>query len=188
MITHPLFIEMMNEHKAILSLIANAESKLQEPCFKKLLIEIHEVAEQKHHHKEETLLFKKIYLNKHIHEGGPMCTFFYDFHMMERPRQKVEKIIQKELSIEPHQNEILITKCPLVIPIEEHQSGKDLLIYLIENFENLDPQLKKSYFELYKSIQVSHINKEENCLYRMCADLLSPQEADEILEEWKKAS
>jgi hemerythrin-like domain-containing protein len=183
---HPLFQVLMEEHKKILSKLAQIDLSPRRDQWLPLLDEIMQLIEMDHHFKEEKLLFSRIYMNPKINAGGPMCSLFFDFHMSEKIKEQVECITSTPLMIEPHQEDILKTHCPLTLPIEEHQAGKDLLKYIIKNMTHLKDKEISQYLSLYKQIQFSHIQKEENCLYHLCSNLLTSQEADEILELWNQ--
>lgn len=183
-LSHPLFALLIEEHKVIVGLLEKIDLCQSKEELKKLAQDLWDFAELKHHHKEEVLLFKQIYLNPKTREGGPMCGLFFDFHMAEKVKEKIEKITQKPLSEEDHQVDIIKSQSPLNIPMEEHRSGKDLLRFILDSFSKMDLESLKKFMKSYEKIQINHFQKEENCMYPMCASLLTVAEADLIYEKW----
>ncbi|MCB0349482.1 MAG: hypothetical protein KDD37_11650 [Bdellovibrionales bacterium] len=185
-ISHPLFQQLVKEQSTIIDLLAQLDLCENNDDLKKLSLNLQTFAEIQHHEKEERLLFTTIYQNQKIHEGGPMCSLYFDLHQFENRKVKVEQIIGRTIKHTHQQAMLLKNRTPLVIPIEEHQSGRDLLAYILEKVDHTAFAINKINLELYKNIQVNHIKKEANCLYHMCAGLLSKDTADEILAEWIK--
>lgn len=174
----------MEEHKVIVGLLEKIDQTGSKEDLQKLAQELWNFAELKHHHNEEALLFEAIYKNPKTREGGPMCSLFFDFHISERVREKVEKITKNPISEESHQIDIIKSNSPINIPMEEHRSGKDLLKFILSSIPTMDLESLKKFMNTYKKIQINHFQKEENCLYPMCASLLTIAEADLIYEKW----
>ncbi len=186
-ISHPLFQILNDEHARILNILSKLDISTSNHDLLLLSQELQSFAEIQHHEKEEKLLFTAIYENKKIHEGGPRCSLYFDLHIFENTKAQVEKIIGHALTRTAHQSVLLEKQTPLTIPIEEHQSGRELLVHILNRLHNNEDFLEnKKKLEFYKSIQINHINKEKNCLYHMCAQLLSKESADEILTTWIK--
>jgi hemerythrin-like domain-containing protein len=185
-ISHPFFQKLMGEHREILSELESLKGLTNLSSLKGQVERIWELAEQRHHHNEEFYLFSRIYLDPRLLAGGPMCSLYFDVHMSEGVKEQVERIIGGPLKREAHQEPILQTKCPLTIPIEEHQASKSLLDFILKNIDQLEIGAVMAYLELYKKIQFSHIQKEDNCLFHLCSSLLTSQEADQILEQWNQ--
>lgn len=185
-VEHPLFQQISWEHERILQCCSQFETA----SGKKELVEItkrlwHLVVED-HHHKEESLLFSRIYKHPRISEGGPQCGFYFHLHMLNRAKDVVEDITKRPLRITPLQREIIDSGAPLAVPIEEHRGGKDLLEFILSHEKKMDFDLIKKYLTVFKTHLVSHIQKEEKCFYHLCASLLTTEEADKIFEQWKK--
>jgi hemerythrin-like domain-containing protein len=183
---HPLFQQISGEHQRILSALSRLETAEKKEELVELTRWLWKWVVEDHHHKEESLLFEKIYRNPRINEGGPQCGLFFHLHMLSRAKDAVEAITGRPLRITPLQQEIVDSGAPLAVPIEEHRGGKDLLQFILDNEEQLDFDLMKKYLTIFKTHLVSHIQKEEKCLYHLCASLLTTEEADKILEQWKK--
>lgn len=183
-IQHPLFKLIISEHTEVKNLMASADIANQD-SFRSSLNKIWQLNEVEHHHKEEIFLFNQVYQHPLIHSGGPMCGLFFDFHMFENFKTQVEAITQHPLNQEPHQASMIEGGSPIVIPLEEHRAGKDLLNDLIKNFDKFSDENRRKYFDLYKTIQLSHFQKEEECFFHLCAMLLSTDQADSILKQWQ---
>lgn len=143
-------------------------------CFNKI--------ECNHHKKEEEFLFDKVRNNPKIQAGGPMCTMYFDGHILQ-PSLPIANALVIEIKGSPSQLDVPTelkvdqeNKSPLCIPEEDHFSGQVLLeeIRLLlpqeRNTETLN-QIRK-YFDLYYYIQRRHFDREENCFFRMCAELI----------------
>ena len=177
-ISHPLFELVKLEHQKILSMLKNSDLTLEN------LKKIKSYAENHHHYLEETLLFSKVIQNPMIQGGGPMCGLFFDYHLFENFKQKVEAITKYPLSLKPYQQKILSTQSPIAVPMEEHRSGHDLINYMIDQFDKLSSAELNEYFNFYQEIQERHFKKEEECFLLLCCDLLTKSDADSIYESW----
>ncbi len=178
---HDLFLQIISEHEHCLSLIEQAVTIVQK---KQILDWLWIEIENKHHNKEDTLIYPVLFKKKKMTEGGPFCTLYFDEHIMNRPSDKVKSLINKEPSWQPHQIFYKENQSPLNIPLEEHRSLRELLVYLIENQQNLTDQHFLKIYEGYVSLLKLHVAKEEKCFFRVCETCLSQTELDEILSKW----
>lgn len=186
-INHILFEHMRAEHRQIeqrLELLDDTTNFIE---LKKTAEWLWEFSELKHHFKEETILFPAIVNHPRITEGGPMCGLYFDFHMLNNPVTTVQKIIPL-LSFEEHQKLFYSRGSPLTIPIDEHRCGKSLLKFVLDQWNMMEPGKIATLLKLYQEIQISHIRKEETCLFFLCANLLTAEQADQLFEDWKNFS
>lgn len=183
-INHRLFKLILQEHQLILEKLEAINPHNPQ----KDLLEWHlEFSENFHHKKEEVILFKEILKNPKISEGGPMCTLYYDLFMNDRPLTKLQKITGLKVIPEDHQKEFFITSSPLQVPIEEHQTTKTIISYLLKNWEALSTQNRSDLYTNYLEIQRLHIEKENTCLLPMCTQLLNTDKADELALLWESS-
>lgn len=184
---HPLFKLLIQEQKDIAQILDQVSSSTHEAQLIDLAKNLWETAELGHHHREEVYLFEAIYLKPKIKEGGPMCTLYFDCHINERVRENVERVVQHPVSETPDQTRMIQSQSPIIIPLEEHRSGKDLLQHILDKGTATPFDELKKWMFLYKKIQTDHFKKEQNCMYPMCTGLLTQDEADRIYEKWTKS-
>lgn len=178
---HNLFLQIISEHEQCLSRIEQSITIDQKKdILNWLWIEI----ENKHHYKEESLIYSVLAQKKKLTEGGPFCTLYFDEHITNRPNDKVKVLIQKEPSWQPHQLIYKVNQSPLNIPLEEHRALRELLVYLLENQQNMSDQQFLKIYENYVSLLKHHNTKEEKCFFRVCETCLSQTELDDILSKW----
>lgn len=184
-VDHALFGQIRTEHLEVEKHLELLDANLDITELKNLTNFLWNFNELEHHYREETILFAAVAVKPRITEGGPMCALFFDFHMAEKPLQKAKDITKEEPRIETHQKTFYEMGSPLRIPIDEHRSGKMILEYILKNWDNLgESEIKKNLMQ-YKTIQISHFKKEEECLFYLCANILSIEEADGLFEQWK---
>ena len=181
-VTHPLFEIIKSEHRLI-------EAALQKINSKEILrsdIEwLWEFTEIKHHQKEELILFQTVSENPRISEGGPMCALYFDLQMADSPIERCQRVTQQIPKIEEHQKRYFDQSSPLRIPVNEHRSGKEILRHMLASWTQLKTEEIFCLLEEYKYIQLNHILKEESCFFHLCANLLNPSQADQMLAQWK---
>lgn len=178
---HDLFLQIILEHEQCLSRIEQANTITQR---KDILGWLWTEIENKHHYKEESLIYPVLAQKKKLTEGGPFCTLYFDEHITNRPNDKVRALIQKEPSWQSHQLVYKENQSPLNIPLEEHRSLRELLAYLIENQKNLSNQQFLRIYENYVDLLKHHNTKEEKCFFRVCETCLTQTELDDILSKW----
>ena len=178
---HDLFLQIISEHEQCLSRIELAITIAQK---KDILDWLWTEIENKHHFKEESLIYPVLAQKKKLTEGGPFCTLYFDEHIVNRPSDKVKALIQKEPSWQSHQLIYKENQSPLSIPLEEHRSLRELLVYLIENQKNISDQQFLKIYDNYVNLLKHHNTKEEKCFFRVCEICLSQIELDEIFSKW----
>jgi len=185
-IDHILFEEIRAEHRQIQQRLELLNQTVNFIELKQTAQWLWEFSELKHHFKEETILFPAVVNHPRITEGGPMCGLYFDFHMLNNPVTMVQKVIPSALSFEDHQNIFYERGSPLTIPVDEHRCSKGLLKFILDEWDTLEPSKITELLKMYQDIQVSHIRKEESCLLFLCANLLTPEQADQLFNAWKK--
>lgn len=177
--SHPLFDTICLEHRqisAFMSQLTPENNSLQ-------LLHLGERIEELHR-KEEYLLFHTLFKNPRLREGGPMCSYFFDQHLSESPIQKIQEKIERPIEIPNHLKLIWQEKSPLCIPISEHLAIYNLVFHLQQQKNHV---CLKDINKIAQMIS-SHFDKEENCLFHIVKNLLTPPELDEILEKWEQFS
>jgi len=127
MINENAFEILKNDHNEFLHVFHKnikdmVENKTYESAHK-ILSYCYLFLEKYHHEFEEVYLFKEASKNKKIKHGGPICTYYYDIQMSNKPLLKV----YQELGIKKHsiQKEHIPSffvdefeyKLPIVIPL-----------------------------------------------------------------------
>lgn len=182
-----------NEHKVLTNIFDREFVKAkQSQDWNSLYSMCQDLFENNHHEKEEKFIFEILKTNVKIKSGGPLCTYYFDFHMnnpsLRRALDATKKITGQTL--EPNwsqlMNEIIEKNLPLAIPGEDHEAGRIILrgiqFQLSQNSTNI-PALGtgiESLFNTYFDIQKSHFEREENCFFNMCMNLISPSEWTDI--------
>ncbi len=151
-----------------------------------------------HHHNEEIFLFSAVRNHPRLREGGPFCTLYFDQHLANPSLQKAQHVIKKVLGQEiiPQWSKELQSdralNLPLVIPGEDHEAGRLLLIAAQKVLKlpfcaDVQNSLKM-LFETYREIQVFHFEREEKCFLKMCKALLSSEQWRNVALDFKKNS
>lgn len=182
--THPLINRLIQEHRLIEKLIDQVKQTVSKQEKRRILVKIFAINEIQHHHFEERLLFKKAAEKEKIREGGPYCVLYYDQHISNPPIERIEKRINKKITLKAHQIDYYKNHSPVCIPIDEHRTGEAIIKYMILNFEKLTDNEFENYFNEYTIIQKQHFKKEEGCFFCMISNLLSVSELDELLVLW----
>lgn len=181
LIDHPLFLQIKDEHDQIRLLVNEYK---ENPSELSLLNKIEQLAELEHHTKEEHLLFTHMLNFEVVNSGGPLCMLYLDDYIMNHPIETCKKLTGTEPNIGDHLKEFFDRGSAMRIPINDHLGGKSILKYLIENFENFSTEMRNSLFHHYQKIQFTHMEKEENCFFYVCANFLTQSSADEIYRKW----
>ncbi len=191
---HSLLDFFKNEHAA-LSAIFEREFKLAQGS--KNWSTLHSFCklqfEGNHHEKEEKFIFEAVKDNCKIKSGGPLCTYFFDGHMTNPSLRRAIEIsrIQTGLILEPTWTPLMKAirdkNLPLMIPGEDHEAGR-IILRGVEHLLNLEPSKHthakiEVLYETYIEIQKTHFDREENCFFRMCSDLIPSQQWDQIYFE-----
>lgn len=181
-IDHGFFRLIIDEHRLITDRLRSIKN-LQD--LKANLNWLWDFIEMHHHKKEEIILFKSVANNKKLSEGGPFCTLYYDMQIATNPIQICEKLTGKAPPIEANQKIYYDTKSPLCIPLDDHRSGCAILKYLKDNIDSLSEAESWNLFENYRTLMISHMEKEEKCFLRMCVNLMSPKQCDDCYNLWQ---
>jgi len=181
---HPLFLQIKKEHTALRELLVTLTPQIDMAELKHLL----DHYELLHHKKEEELIFKPLLDHPLLGEGGPLCVYYFDEQVVAPPRQAVQSLTGQEVKWLSHQKEFQNKHTPLAVPVDEHRSTYSLIQYYLDHFSELSLEKKNAILALYKRIQFSHMEKEENCFFHVMIRLLSDQELDEIWHKWQNYS
>lgn len=149
--------------------------------------------EENHHAKEEQFIFDAVKENDKIKSGGPLCTYYFDFHManpsLHRAIETTKKItgLTFEPEWSPQMKEIRDLNLPLAIPGEDHEAGR-IILRCIDNLlsrvtsDQTQEQIE-ILFKNYIEIQKEHFDREENCFFKMCTNLILPEKWEQIYLE-----
>ncbi len=178
-----LFGLIKSEHERLLKLVDGATSIARQ---KEILSALWEFGEEQHHAREEVLLFSRLLDKDRLREGGPFCVLFFDEHIVNSPRSRVQALLGSEPSWLPHQLQFKERHSPLSIPVEEHRSMRHLLQYLLQRQNTLSDQRFAVLFAVYAEILRHHVAKEEKCFFCLCEKLLTTEELEQIEDEWRQ--
>lgn len=181
LINHPLFLQIKSEHDQIRNLIIEYNASM-EPLT--ILKKLEHFAELEHHTKEENLLFSHLLNFEAVNSGGPLCMLYLDDYILNNPIDVCKKTTGSVPTIDNHLEKFFEKGSAMRIPINDHLGGRTILRFLIDNFENCSTEQRISLFDNYKRIQINHMEKEENCFFYVCANLLTQSSADEIYQKW----
>lgn len=179
---HDLFKFIHQEHQKIEALI---ESCTHEGLSKNTLKDLLLFAVKQHHFNEEELLFKIVGQDPRLVNGGPLCMYFMDDYVLNHPVDNLTQLTGLKINIPERLSSFYETGSNLRIPINEHLVSDTLLTEMIENYEYYSEKQRQDLFKMYRQIQHNNKSKEETCFLHVCSNLLSDQQANEILEKWK---
>ncbi len=193
-INHAL-LEFFKKEHAVLSAIFEREFKLAQISknWSPLLSFCKLQFENNHHEKEEKFIFEAVKNNSKIKSGGPLCTYFFDGHMMNPSLRRAIEVVKNQTGMtqEPswtsQMRDIRDKNLPLAIPGEDHEAGR-IILRGVEPLLHLEPTEHthakiETLFKTYIEIQKVHFDREENCFFRMCSDLIPPQKWNQIYFE-----
>lgn len=179
------FPVLKKQHDDILEILqaleANWEQKYFESC-RRLTGELHRLLEE-HHKTECGLLFDKVRTRHQMREGGPFCSYFFDFFMNNRPQNRVEKAMTQwlgkdfVLSIPDHLNVYFTEKSLFCIPLEEHLAAQAICLGLIRAFAGPNPTNMswiQDSLSLLRDLIQSNFRKEETCLWEAIKQIKDP--------------
>ncbi|MBK9294767.1 MAG: hypothetical protein IPM57_10065 [Oligoflexia bacterium] len=183
-----------DEHLALMSLF-NKEflSAKRNYKWQPLLLLCKSLFEENHHEKEEKFIFEAIKNDSRIKAGGPHCTHYFDFYMTNPSLLHATEITTKLTGIKiepdwsPQMKDILEKNLPLAIPGEDHEAGRIILRgieHLLTTNGSSETHSKiESLFNAYIEIQKIHFDREENCFFKMCMNLIPPEKWDLLYSE-----
>lgn len=179
-IQHPLFSLLISEHAKI---TGRLQAVAADSVTREDLEWFWQNAEVNHHEQEEKILFNYLLKDKRVDGGGPLCMLYMDGYIMQPPLDRARAITGVEPPLEEHQIQLFEQASAMRIPVNEHRAGKDILRFLLEKWDVLQPAEKRRGFEEYRRIQTENIKKEESCFFCMCSSLLDVQQADELFSK-----
>jgi hemerythrin-like domain-containing protein len=179
---HPFLTHLSSEHATIQAVLSLLQSHLnalsrerpkdwREDCL--ILIEalkffLHDL----HHKKEEEILFPYLQKSKRLNEGGPKCGYYFPLFLEFNP-QRIVKVP-------------ILEKSFLSVPLTEHQAGHITLSEIERSVKQEDlSTFKVMHFgETYLKFMRLHIEKEENCLFKIADQILLDNPDDgELIEK-----
>lgn len=177
--SHPLVEQIRKEHQLIRQLI---EATLKDPSPRGLDL-LWDLVELKHNGQEEEGLFLEALRNPGVRSGGPFCTLFFDLYRMNSPEAT---LLMWGLKMQrgPTQEKFFKESHPVQIPLSEHMATRALLLHLRQNYETLSVEDRQSVLRDYQSLQLLHMQKEEDCFLVMMESLLTPAELDRLWSSW----
>lgn len=138
---------------------------------------------ENHHGAERELFFEKISNDPRLNEGGPFCTYFFDFFMNNRPLQIAHRKLKalgftEALSIPDEMQSYFSNQSPLCIPLEEHLALQFLVQGLQKTFTATEtgapvPQEAVSRALIFlQDLARRNVHKEETCLWALSQQIL----------------
>lgn len=136
-----------------------------------------------HHEAEFQLLFSKIWQNSKIREGGPFCTYFFNFFMSEKPFVRAARLINKlrnnnnkilDYELSDQLKPLFEQNSMVCVPIEEHLAIRALANEMHQVAlaweENNKSWFSEALMELQDLIE-KNIEKEETCLWALAKNI-----------------
>ncbi len=159
---------------------------------KDLLFFFREFADKLHHRKEEDILFAHLEALPQL-PGGPHCTYYAGLRLIREPAHEQVKQINRSLGLEEDDAIPQIKEGnPLNPIIEEHLLGRKLVVTMQADLKNFEEGHQRDfladffrYFDQYHSLLQEHITKENDCLFYMVDQCLSPEIQAKVLEEFE---
>lgn len=182
---------IQTEHKSILKYL----SKLlhNDTIDYKIAVDFCEdIIQNNHHFKEEMFIFDSVVDKPELLAGGPYCVLYFDDHVLHAPFDQVKRL-GKKLNIDArndvsrHLISMYSKKTPLNIPIEDHESCRQLILIsknILSSKEHSAQDLK-SIFETYVRIQSYHFEREERCFLKLVNSITTQTEKEIILQQFK---
>lgn len=180
---HPL---LKAQHRSILETLQSTEENWKKGHRKACKILLEELTHLlvKHHQDEIEFLFAKVRARHQMREGGPFCSYFFDFFMNNRPQSQVESRLTQltgqkyTLPIPENLKSYFSEQSLFCIPLEEHLAAQALAQGLNEALARPgtqnDPWIAESLGVLQDLIQ-SNFQKEETCLWEAVRQIQDPQ-------------
>lgn len=143
--------------------------------------------ENEHHRLEEELLFNKVLHHPRLREGGPFCTLYFDQHVVCPPRERFRKLAKRTHPPLARHETYRKNPSPLDIPLEEHAVLSAMTTELLQRAQVQRSEDLRSVVTALRQLLLLHIEKEENCFFRLCEAILTPAEMVEIHQQWVSA-
>lgn len=185
---HPLLKYFSDEHGQILCELKERHARRDWPGFFKYG---RDIVLNGHEKCEELFLFSAIGLKAEIRSGGPLCMLYYGLRL-ESPPLETAAARCGQPRIDPHQHLDEIRRpfyqsgSPVCIPIEDHMALEQVLNRADRG--GTDDELA-NFADYYLRLITTHFEKEDQCLFPMCQDVLSVSEMDEWAAKralWKR--
>lgn len=177
---------LKEQHQRLLQTVQELRAAWTERNFDHCKRQSQELLKQlnEHHLLESKNLFLKLFGHPALSMGGPFCTYFFDFFMMNRPFESTLKLINEIRTAENKMLEIPIPEnekiffdqnSMLSIPLEEHISQQLLARELCDYFEK-DPvshtQWVSKTLDLIEDLMRKNFEKEDTCLSVLSLQIL----------------
>lgn len=136
-----------------------------------------------HHENEREILFDKLKSLPKMNQGGPFCTYFFEFFANNRPLARAERLVSKrrktktQLEIPQNVDRFFKEGSLLSIPIEEHLAAEFVCEELIMTLDSSLPEQREWIAEALialKDLLLTNHNKEETCLWVAASMALDP--------------
>ncbi len=142
------------------------------------------------HHKAETeRLFSLLKGLPQMNQGGPFCSYFFEFFMTNRPLARIENLIAQHrgqiIKILPAAEieDYFSTGSLLTVPLEEHMASEtlcsEILLSLQENPTTTSPWIGEA-LQTLRDIVHSNLQKEESCLWVAAQYALGPSTIENL--------
>lgn len=175
--------ELIQEHQKILGHLKNlreAWSNRDSTAFRQSAGKLSEELEQHHQH-EMNLIFRPMEHQKRLREGGPFCTYFFDFRMNFQPIHTVETDLRKQgfnefkIQIPNDLQSYFNDNSPLTIPLEEHlaiHTWAHALAALPAQLTDAQTEWVEQVLPRLQDLIEANMQKEERCLFAFATQLL----------------
>ncbi|OFZ28975.1 MAG: hypothetical protein A2622_12815 [Bdellovibrionales bacterium RIFCSPHIGHO2_01_FULL_40_29] len=133
-----------------------------------------------HHDRELELLFSKA-PERGLQQGGPFCSYYFEFFMTNRPLKAAEYWIKKLtgkatiVQVPDAINIYFTNNSQLTIPLEEHLALGALAQALFENIEQAPSEILSEAFYYFEDLLKLNLKKEESCLWVLLQSIMEPQ-------------
>ncbi|MGZ5278454.1 MAG: hypothetical protein ACXWC9_00830 [Pseudobdellovibrionaceae bacterium] len=178
------FMELVEEHRRILACLQDVRvswGAKDLSHFKQSAWVLNQEIE-KHHRTEMTKLFHPMEHQKRLREGGPFCTYFFDFRMNFKPLNTVETDLRKQgpadfkIEIPSDLKSYFDANSPLTIPLEEHlaiAAWSQALERLPNVLSEAQTEWVDQVLPRLQDLIEANIQKEERCLFAFANQLLA---------------
>jgi hypothetical protein len=180
------FEDLTREHGVMLEFLSAGVALCSAqawPIFLRLLEKIH-------HHKEEFFLFPLLLGSERLQVGGPKCMTFFTPRVLggtgwvDGHAQLLALIspapFASDGGLSPFRNEVLRSGSMLKIPVEDHMLGA---LALQQLGAETDLARRTKLFDGFASLLKEHIQREDECLFELFRQALSPEQKKEYAQK-----
>lgn len=159
--------QLKKEHQEIKKLLDLLDFKSKN--FLSILEQLDTLVE-KHHQREEQVLFPAAVKNVPMEQGGPRCTYFMGIRIEDDITKRILLFLKKHdfsFTLQTSStlcDELIKKNHPLSIPLGEHIAGHALMNFMKSNPASKDLEIA---VKLYNELMLLHIEKEDTCLFEM---------------------